>query len=762
MKAINNKMCKRLVEGVLLASISMITMTTLNSCSDDFLADKRPFGTYGYEQVYYDLSSLNLRLNYIYTRSLPNHKTFKNSTDNFYPDLWPVGGNDFLSQHTEEFGGYGELAEPGKVWDNTNIQRFFFYGINESPWKKIRECTDVDVRLFNTDASILTNQQKAQGASQARFFRATRYFRLWKRYGGLPIVNTIQSTLSSDADKLALYRTSSDSTFRFMMEDLIYAGENLPTRWDEEANNWGRITSGAAYALAGYIANYWASPVFNRGDDKSRWEYAYSLNKKAIEQLDAGGFGLSYEGNPGTNASNWAKIWGNVYGGEQNKSEAVFFAVCNNLGGDASDQQYNNWEQAIRPYNAMGGQSITPTAEMVDLFPMADGKRPGDTSGKWTYNKNLFFLNRDPRFYRTFAFPGTEWRFQGVTNQPDQCPYASGDQYQLQNYNWYDNMDDFNDSIKTGYGSDLMGTHSHSIYIRKKSQDASLGMSPMYNFDAEQGFSMNAQPAIYMRYTEVLLNLAEAACGCDKLDEAWNILKRIRQRVGYEGDCGLNPSIRSNRAKMFEALLYERQIELAYEGKRFDDCHRWMLFDGGVGQEQLGSDMALTGWGGNTCKWLGVKPLNSIISHEIEICVSPSIYVAPYSSDKDPFSDSLAILKKPKALTLNEDFTTVPPAYEGAEETYKNARVKALAEFYQTNLVRKDVCTMTVSTSSSKTTGTELSVYPQWLPQYYFLGLQTGDQDNNPNVVQTIGWVDRYGGSGTYNPVSSNPVLKRP
>ena len=173
-------MCKRLAEGVLLVSFGMITMTTLISCSDDFLADKRPFGTYGYEQVYYDLSSLNLRLNYIYTRSLPCHKTFKNSTDNFYPDLWPVGGNDFLSQHTEEFGGYGELAEPGKVWDNTNIQRFFFYGINESPWKKIRECTDVDVRVFNTDASILTNQQKAQGASQARFFRATRYFRLWK------------------------------------------------------------------------------------------------------------------------------------------------------------------------------------------------------------------------------------------------------------------------------------------------------------------------------------------------------------------------------------------------------------------------------------------------------------------------------------------------------------------------------------------------------------------------------------------------------
>ena len=33
---------------------------------------------------------------------------------------------------------------------------------------------------------------------------------------------------------------------------------------------------------------------------------------------------------------------------------------------------------------------------------------------------------------------------------------------------------------------------------------------------------------------------------------------------------------------MLAAVLYERQIELAYEGKAFDDLRRWMLFDGGT------------------------------------------------------------------------------------------------------------------------------------------------------------------------------------
>ena len=78
-----------------------------------------------------------------------------------------------------------------------------------------------------------------------------------------------------------------------------------------------------------------------------------------------------------------------------------------------------------------------------------------------------------------------------------------------------------------------------------------------------------------IRFAEVLLNYAEAACGANHFDEAVNALKRIRKRVGYTDNCGLDPAIFNDRAKLFEAILYERQIELAYEGKRFHDVRRW-------------------------------------------------------------------------------------------------------------------------------------------------------------------------------------------
>ena len=770
------KITKKHLISLLFIICHLSFSVALTSCSDDFLAEKRPYGSFGENDVYSTWESVKLRLNFIYECNLPAFRSYNSTAStseggNHYTnapaDQWPVGLPDFLSTNTEEFAGYGSSGYGRYVepivdkWDNTKIDPFFWNNVNYNPWKKMRECTDLIVKVRDHDG--LTPLQKDWAEGQARFFRATRYFRLFKRFGGTPIVRGLQSTVLTDSLELRIPRHSTKETYDFIIEDLRTAANMLPAYWEEEVNDWGRITSGAALALAGYVANYYASPVFNRQDDKARWDEAYAINKEAIEKLAEGHFGLSYEGQPGTNASNWAKIWCNVKGGEAGNSEAVYIAICNNAGGDSGDQLYNCTEQTLRPSNCGGGGGVTPSAEMIDDFPMADGKRPTE-AGQYTYDKKLFFLNRDPRFYRTFAFPGVRWAFSGsitgnlvdnyIKNEKGQL--YSSEEYRLQNYAWYPTAAEATAEGKTGYFTDSLGTSGKSIYVRKKSQDFGLGESAMYVFDSETGFQRNGQPMMGMRYTEVLLNFAEAACGANHLDEAWNALIKIRQRVGYTGDCGLDPAIRGDRAKMFEAILYERRIELAYEGKRFDDCHRWMLWDGGAGQSDIVGAPASwepTGWGGNTCNYLGVKPLNEIPLHYIEMYIDPAVYMGSKDRKSDPFYQG--VLTLPATLELTEDFTTTVNEEDGSA-IYADKKVQSLAEFYLNNLVRKDVVTQT-----STEEGSTEYLLPKWDKKLYLMGLKSNDESNNPNVVQTIGWNSVFGGMGVFDPLSDNPVTKR-
>ena len=83
-----------------------------------------------------------------------------------------------------------------------------------------------------------------------------------------------------------------------------------------------------------------------------------------------------------------------------------------------------------------------------------------------------------------------------------------------------------------------------------------------------------------IRYAEVLLNLAESAVGINKLattDEGYTGITKVRARAGItagaNGLYGLSAGM--SRAQLFDAILLERKIEFAFEGKRFWDLYRW-------------------------------------------------------------------------------------------------------------------------------------------------------------------------------------------
>ena len=199
----------------------------------------------------------------------------------------------------------------------------------------------------------------------------------------------------------------------------------------------------------------------------------------------------------------------------------------------------------------------------------------------------------------------------------------------------------------------------------------------------------------------------------------------MRKRGGYTGDCGLDAALasESNRGKLFAAILYEREIELAYEGKRCEDVRRWMLWDGGEGQAAGKTSWAVTGFGGNTCTYLGVKPFNESYRGGVELCVTEKDGVIGGATATDPYK------------------ATRPKAWDLAKEEL-NARAD-LIQFYTDNLVRKDK------------KGDDMTKTVQFKPQYYIIGLKSNAQTNNPHLHQTVGWDDIvHGGQGTFDPLA--------
>lgn len=164
---------------------------------------------------------------------------------------------------------------------------------------------------------------------------------------------------------------------------------------------------------------------------------------------------------------------------------------------------------------------------------------------------------------------------------------------------------------------------------------------------------------------------------------------------------------------------------------------RWMLFDGGATlPDGAPVSWKLTGWGGNTCTYLGFKPLNGQRRENLEFRVNidggSGVGVGGTTVDSDPLVK--AGVTRPAAMDLRKELTN------------EQERLKT---FYEANLTRK-----TKKGDSYNDSHSEL--YITFLPRYYFLGFNQGIQGNNSTLQQTIGWGDYMNGgsNGTFDPLA--------
>lgn len=722
-----------------LLGMVIVLVAAFTACSDEFLQEKQNYDNVTPE-IYNTVEGCQLRVNDVYSWSLPD----VNSSPTW--KYVSTGLSDDQSQCTEEYSGFGTFVDPEtnlNIVTGTAPPDYFFGSANNiqaNAWGRIRNINDA---IEGVEGSTLDQADKDIYLGQLYFFRAWCYYMLVKWYGGVPLVKEVQDPVEG----VYTPRSSAKECVEFMCEDLdkaaqMLAAETMSGGWSSPSSDWGKVTTGTALALKGRILLMWASPLFNRANDQTRWTNAYNIMKAELDSIDACGYGL-YSTSKNVNGSDFA----GMFSQSGVNSEALFVTLYNDISVESDEQKNNPWERGIRPSNTTGSGK-NASAMLVDMFPMADGKRP-NTLTTYTkletsdidYESSYPFYKRDPRFYRTFGFPGVRWAYDGnssvQTADSNNPLYNNGHDYELWNYVWYTEQDEIDDDDKSGtYGADNLGSNAKGMYVRKRTDDYDVTGTALYTFAATanvSGFKYSAAPYIELRYAEVLLNLAEVACGAGDMAYAVELLQKIRARAGYtsENNYGLQTNLASDQATCMSAILYERQIELAYEGKRFDDCRRWMLYDGGTGTvDGAPSTWTLTGWGGNTCTWLGFKQLNGQRRENLEFRVADSYGVGGTTYGTDPIET--AGTERCAALDLNEDLTE-------QQETLKT--------WYETNLVRKQK-------KGDARDSNQIDLYMNFRPHYYFLGLGSSAQSNNSLLPQTIGWEDynNGGAAGTFDP----------
>ncbi len=711
----------------------LLALSCLVSCSDDFLWEKKNYdnvsaGAYNY------ISGCNGRVNDVYSWCLPAASDLSWK----YPSM---GNADIAGKSTEEYSGFSDFVNPeielSSNSTNNAVPDFFLSSnnnIQEAVYGRIRNINDV---IAGIQGSTISEDDKNVFLGQCYFFRAWCYYNLVKWYGGVPLVTEVQEPVAASFTP----RSSAKACFDFILEDLKQSADLLRSKTTNggwSGSDWGRITTGTALALKGRVLQLWASPLFNRANDQSRWENAYKEMKADLPVINSCGYGL-YNASNNVNGSSFALQF--LQPGKN--PEAVFVTLHNNVASDdgLDNQKNNRWERDIRPANT-GGGGKGASKMLIDMFPMADGKLPAGTNtytkletSQFAYESDYPFMNRDPRFYRTFTFPGFRWAFNGDPTQRDghNPSYDAGKNYVLWNYVWYTDLNDQgNPESGNSYAADNLLGSKVGVYVRKKSDDLDLNGSPLYSYEPlgskGAGPFFSAAPLIELRYAEVLLNLAEVACMAGHTDEAASLLQQVRDRAGVPAYANL-----SDQATCMSAILYERQIEFAYEGKRFDDMRRWMLFDGGVVLPAgAPTSWKLTGWGGNTCTWLGFKQFNGQRRENIEFRVADKYGVGTTLWDGDPLVK--AGTERPAGVNMKNDLTE---------------QLETLKAWYQDNLVLKE----------RKGDGRDAQhndLYIKFLPKYYFLGLSTGAQNSNKGLAQTIGWEDynNGGAAGTFDPLA--------
>lgn len=461
----------------------------------------------------------------------------------------------------------GELVGPyGSTGDGAG-------GFGYWPYADIRTVNYL-IENLPENAINFSKEKVNQWLGEAYFCRAYFYFALVKRYGGIPIIRTVQNYPEQSLEELQVHRDKEVDVWKFVAADLDSAYNLMP-----ETSARGRANRYVAAALksramlyAGSIAKY-GSLNFVAGDAR---EQGYA----GIPAAEANGFFQQawdaahlveghydlYKKKPDNKEQNYADLFLDA-----DSPENILvrdYSLTSNTA--------HSWDATMtcRYMTADGLSRAYPTLEFVERFA---GNLPvvnADGTPRRFNSTAELMQGIEPRLLATVYFPGATLRGRQFDTQRGIYDHFTGTAAAELGNNppnlSFRHLSGSTDALYNGKriigftgvstnGDDMTRT---GFYVRK-----------YVDYKREQsqcGLYMSTQSWIDIRYAEVLLNRAEAAVELNNTSDAITILNKIRDRAGATAVSG---------TITIDTVRNERCKELAFEKQFWWDLRRWRIAD---------------------------------------------------------------------------------------------------------------------------------------------------------------------------------------
>ncbi len=469
--------------------------------------------------------------------------------------------------------------------DSSDDTRFGY--TKENCWEAIRAAL-----LFVENVERVPDMDDAEKkrlAAEAKVIVASRYFDLFRHFGGLPLIKETYDVQPS----YELPRATVEETVKYMVDLLDEAAATPQLPWDlgTDDTNWqGRFTKASAMGLKCKILLFAASPLFNDnvpycteppqdavinhqvwyGAYKPElWDQCWQACVDFFTELQLKGY---YELTQATEATaqGYRNAYNKAYFTRENNKELLISTHISRFG------KFNSWDEwqyiFVKGDNGTvytGG--LTPTLEFMEMFPISNGEpfRLNAATNPFYTDNDYNRPTRDPRLYETMLVNGTQFGDHAAEL-------------------WIGGRDNINDTEKET-GKYATGFGCYKFYKE--------GVNSLKDKYLQWPYLRLAE--MYLIYAEALLKSKNDLTG------AIEQVNKVRARVGLGDLAACNPdkNLTTDADALLEEILRERACELGLEDVRLFDMTRYKRED--LFRKQLHGLKIYRNDGGGNTPWSG-------------------------------------------------------------------------------------------------------------------------------------------------------------